>query len=72
MRLRKLAAGYSIFVGISMIGMWAMFYFTGRIPEFNTNYKIPISGYVLPKGIIEYFKDLRQRYIRGKLSSLSA
>jgi len=35
-KIKKVAAGYSIFVGISMIGMWTMFYCTGGIPELNT------------------------------------
>ncbi|MDF2671959.1 MAG: hypothetical protein K0R09_224 [Clostridiales bacterium] len=36
MKINKIAAGYSIFVGLSMIGMWIMFYCTGEIPELNT------------------------------------
>ena len=36
MKISKVAAGYSIFVGLSMIGMWIMFYCTGGIPELNT------------------------------------
>ena len=36
MRINKVAAGYSIFVGLCMIGMWIMFYCTGGIPELNT------------------------------------
>jgi hypothetical protein len=35
-KIKKTAAVYSIFVGICMIGMWAMFYFTGGIPELTT------------------------------------
>lgn len=34
--IRKTAAIFSIFVGISMIGMWLMFYFTDSIPELAT------------------------------------
>lgn len=36
MKFKKVAAGYSIIVGLSMIGMWIMFYCTGGIPELNT------------------------------------
>jgi len=35
-KINKVAAGFSIFVGLSMIGMWIMFYCTGGIPELNT------------------------------------
>ena len=34
--IRKTAAIFSIFVGVSMIGMWLMFYFTNSIPELAT------------------------------------
>lgn len=33
MKIKKYAAIYSIFMGISMIGMWIMFYVTNQIPE---------------------------------------
>ncbi len=36
MKLKRLAAVYAIFMGISMIGLWAMFYFNGQIPELKT------------------------------------
>ncbi len=36
MKIKKIAAGYSIFMGVSMIGMWTFFYVTGGIPEINT------------------------------------
>ena len=32
----KAAAIYSIFVGLSMLGIWIMFYVTGSIPELET------------------------------------
>ena len=35
MKVKKIAAVYSIIVGISMIGMWTVFYVTGGIPEIN-------------------------------------
>jgi hypothetical protein len=34
--LRKVISIYSIVMGISMISMWTMFYFTGGIPELST------------------------------------
>jgi len=34
--IRKVSAFYCLFMGISMIGIWNMFYFTGSIPEFET------------------------------------
>ncbi|MDW7729347.1 MAG: hypothetical protein SCJ94_04995 [Bacillota bacterium] len=34
--INKLAGVFSIIVGTSMIFMWLMFYFTGSIPELNT------------------------------------
>lgn len=36
MKIGKIAAMYSIFVGISMIGMWAAFLGTGQVPELNS------------------------------------
>ncbi|MFQ6061027.1 MAG: hypothetical protein ACE5KV_07030, partial [Thermoplasmata archaeon] len=33
MKTRSLAAVYSIFVGLAMIGMWMVLYATGQIPE---------------------------------------
>ena len=34
--MKKAAAIYSILIGISMIGMWIMFYLTDSIPELKT------------------------------------
>lgn len=34
--MRKLAAVYCLFMGISMFGIWVMFYLTGSIPEIYT------------------------------------
>ncbi len=34
--LNRVAAVYSIIVGLGMLGMWAMFYCTGSIPELVT------------------------------------
>lgn len=36
MKIRTWAALYSLVVGVSMIGMWTMFYFSGGIPELKT------------------------------------
>ena len=36
MRMRNLAATYSMLVGLSMIAMWSSFYFTDAIPELKT------------------------------------
>lgn len=36
MKIKKVVAGYSIFVGLCMIVMWIMFYCTGEIPELST------------------------------------
>ncbi len=36
MKIKNIAAGYSMFVGLSMMGMWLMFYCTGGIPELST------------------------------------
>jgi peptidoglycan/LPS O-acetylase OafA/YrhL len=36
MMIRKTAGIFSIIVGVSLIGMWLMFYFTGSIPELAT------------------------------------
>jgi len=36
MKVKKIAAVYSIIVGVSMIGMWTVFYLTSGIPEINT------------------------------------
>lgn len=36
MNIKKYASIYSIFIGISMIGMWIMFYLNGQIPELNS------------------------------------
>lgn len=34
--MKKAAALYSIFVGVSMLGMWTLFYVAGAIPELAT------------------------------------
>ncbi len=34
--IKKAAGIYSIIIGISMIGQWAMFYFNNQIPELQT------------------------------------
>lgn len=34
--MRKLAALYCLFMGISMFGIWVIFYLTGSIPEIYT------------------------------------
>ncbi len=34
--IKKTAGIFSIVVGVSMLGMWLMFYFTGSIPELAT------------------------------------
>lgn len=36
MKIRNLAATYSMLVGISMIAMWSYFYFADAIPELRT------------------------------------
>jgi len=36
MMIRKRAGIFSIIVGVSMVLMWLMFYFTGSIPELDT------------------------------------
>lgn len=36
MKIKKVVAGYSIFVGLCMIVMWIMFYCTEGIPELST------------------------------------
>ena len=36
MNIKKAASAYAIFMGVCMIGMWAVFYITGNIPELNT------------------------------------
>ena len=36
MRIRNLAATYSMLVGLSMIAMWSSFYSTNAIPELKT------------------------------------
>lgn len=36
MNVKKYASIYSIFIGISMIGMWIMFYVNEQIPELNS------------------------------------
>ena len=36
MKSRRIAAVYSIFIGVSMIGMWTVLLGTGQVPEINT------------------------------------
>jgi hypothetical protein len=36
MNIQRLASIYSIFVGISMIGLWVMLLSTGQVPELTT------------------------------------
>ena len=36
MKIKTMAAIYSILIGVSIIGMWAILYITGSIPEFDT------------------------------------
>lgn len=36
MKIKKYAIGYSLFMGVSMIGMWIVFYISGSIPELTT------------------------------------
>lgn len=45
--MKKLAAIFSIFVGISMIGMWLMFLVTDSIPELNTIPKEVITHIII-------------------------
>jgi hypothetical protein len=36
LKARGIAAAYSIFMGVAMIGMWAIFLLTGQVPELST------------------------------------
>ena len=36
MKIKAMAAIYSILIGVSIIGMWTILYITGSIPEFDT------------------------------------
>jgi len=36
MKIRKIAAAYSLLMGLSMFGMWTMFWIVGEIPELET------------------------------------
>jgi len=36
MNMKKIASAYSIFIGLSMFGMWTMFWILGEIPELET------------------------------------
>ena len=36
MKIKTMAAIYSILIGVSIIGMWTILYITGSIPEFDT------------------------------------
>jgi hypothetical protein len=44
--MKKIVASYLIFIGISMIGAWIMFYVTGSIPELETT-PVQISMHLL-------------------------
>lgn len=46
MRLGKLAAIYSIIVGIAMLGMWTVFVTTGQVPELSTE-PIRVSMHII-------------------------
>lgn len=46
MEFKKVASGYSIFIGISMVGMWILFYTSGNIPELDTE-PIRISMHII-------------------------
>ena len=44
MRLRRTAAGYTIIVGLAMIGLWIMLLMTGQDPQLQTELRtIPIA-----------------------------
>ncbi len=36
MKIKKIASAYSIFIGLSIFGMWIMFWILGEIPELET------------------------------------
>ena len=36
MKIKAMAAIYSILIGISIIGVWTILYINGSIPEFDT------------------------------------
>jgi len=36
LNIKNIASAYSIFIGLSMFGMWSMFWITGNIPELET------------------------------------
>jgi len=36
-KVKKVASVFSIFIGIAMIGLWTLLYFTGNIPELTTD-----------------------------------
>lgn len=46
MKIKNIVAIYSIIIGISIIGMWTMFYITGSIPEIN-NEPIRIGMHII-------------------------
>jgi len=46
MNHKKFASVFAVFVGISMIGMWFVFYFTGNIPELETK-PVEIGAHIL-------------------------
>ncbi len=46
MKLGRIAAIYSIVIGLSMLGMWAVFVATGQVPELATE-PIRISLHIL-------------------------
>lgn len=45
-KVKKVGAIYSILIGVCMIGMWVMFYFTDGIPEIDTK-PIELSMHIL-------------------------
>ena len=65
MKIKRAASVFSIFMGLSMLGMWIMFYLSGSIPELVTK-PIEISMHIIAElltaimlivGGIEVFLD---------------
>lgn len=50
MKFNKWASRYSIFIGISILGMWLFFYISGNIPELETE-PIRIAMHILAEVI---------------------
>jgi hypothetical protein len=46
MRIGKLAAIYSMIIGIAMLGMWTVFVTTGQVPELSTE-PIRVSMHII-------------------------